>query len=257
MRSNPCCFLLVGCFQNQVSLKLVEAFGYTLGGYYLAHYDDSPAGAFDELVVMAGLVWDPPASCAWARRVLVNSTDAARHGIETCGLPSARAHFEPRGATTKAWWDADTPGVLRVTSRDGPDRGKTTELPVPALKRKAGKPAPEIALNMPSFSGNTRACPDLLKYALELKARVHVFGGAGGLDAVRGDLHPAFLNGKPLVTMLFDRLDMRVEAPQVVKQRRGGGREDEEQALPAGVPAPFARVARHGRPRTEVNDRAQ
>jgi hypothetical protein len=32
-------------------LKLVQAFGYTLGGLYLAHYDSSPAGIFDE-------VWD-------------------------------------------------------------------------------------------------------------------------------------------------------------------------------------------------------
>ncbi|KAF6169621.1 hypothetical protein GIB67_004013 [Kingdonia uniflora] len=44
--------------------KLVEAFGYTLGGFFLAHYDDSPAGMFDELVVIAGIVWNPPTSCA-------------------------------------------------------------------------------------------------------------------------------------------------------------------------------------------------
>ena len=28
-------------------LKLVELFGWTLGGVYLARYDDSPAGTFD------------------------------------------------------------------------------------------------------------------------------------------------------------------------------------------------------------------
>ncbi|CAK7336065.1 unnamed protein product [Dovyalis caffra] len=37
-------------------LKLVEAFGYTLGGFFLASYEDSPDGAFDELVVIAGHV---------------------------------------------------------------------------------------------------------------------------------------------------------------------------------------------------------
>jgi hypothetical protein len=41
-------------------LRLVEAFGYTLGGMFLARYHDSPAGEFDELVVIAG----PPTSCA-------------------------------------------------------------------------------------------------------------------------------------------------------------------------------------------------
>ncbi|KAG5526803.1 hypothetical protein RHGRI_032915 [Rhododendron griersonianum] len=50
--------------------KLVEAFG----------YDDSPAGIFDELVVIAGIVWNPPTSCAWAARVLVNSDEACVHG---------------------------------------------------------------------------------------------------------------------------------------------------------------------------------
>lgn len=30
-------------------LRLVEAFGYTLGGMFLARYHDSPAGEFDEV----------------------------------------------------------------------------------------------------------------------------------------------------------------------------------------------------------------
>jgi hypothetical protein len=63
-------------------LKLVQAFGYTLGGLYLAHYDSSPAGIFDEMVVLAGIVWNPPTSCAWASRVLVNSKEARDHGIK-------------------------------------------------------------------------------------------------------------------------------------------------------------------------------
>jgi hypothetical protein len=31
-------------------LRLVEAFGYTLGGMFLARYHDSPAGQFDEVI---------------------------------------------------------------------------------------------------------------------------------------------------------------------------------------------------------------
>ncbi|EYU28457.1 hypothetical protein MIMGU_mgv11b014559mg [Erythranthe guttata] len=31
--------------------KLVEAFGYTLGGFFLANYEDRPAGKFDEVVI--------------------------------------------------------------------------------------------------------------------------------------------------------------------------------------------------------------
>lgn len=73
---------------------------YTLGGLYLARYDDSPAGAFDEvrkplhlslclltraslqLVALAGLVWNPPTSCAWAARVYVNRESARKHGVK-------------------------------------------------------------------------------------------------------------------------------------------------------------------------------
>eukprot|EP01018_Ginkgo_biloba_P005434 Gb_11107 [translate_table: standard] len=77
-------------------LKLVQAFGYTLGGMYLAHYDDSPAGVFDELVVIAGTVWNPPTSCAWAARVLVNSEDARNHGRKEVGLPSHLASFSKK-----------------------------------------------------------------------------------------------------------------------------------------------------------------
>ncbi|KAF3787281.1 hypothetical protein EJ110_NYTH23520 [Nymphaea thermarum] len=74
-------------------LRLVEAFGYTLGGMFLAHYEDSPAGAFDELVTIAGIVWNPPTSCAWASRVLVSSHEACQHGRKDVGLPSHYASF--------------------------------------------------------------------------------------------------------------------------------------------------------------------
>ena len=74
-------------------LKLVELFGYTLGGVYLARYEDSPAGTFDEMVALGGLVWNPPTSCAWAARVFVNDAGARAHGVKTCGLPSALARF--------------------------------------------------------------------------------------------------------------------------------------------------------------------
>ncbi|TVU32152.1 hypothetical protein EJB05_23871, partial [Eragrostis curvula] len=85
-------------------LRLVEAFGYTLGGMFLARYHDSPAGEFDELVVIAGIVWNPPTSCAWAARVLVNSVEACRHGRKEVGLPSHVATFSKTEAdvlTTK------------------------------------------------------------------------------------------------------------------------------------------------------------
>ncbi|KAF8067121.1 NDX1 [Scenedesmus sp. PABB004] len=88
-------------------LKLVEFFGYTLGGVYLARYDGSPAGSFDECVAMAGLVWNPPTSCAWAARVYVSNGEARDHGVRSVGLPSRLAAFEPlrhAASSSKAWW---------------------------------------------------------------------------------------------------------------------------------------------------------
>jgi hypothetical protein len=35
-----------------------------------------------QLVVLAGLVWNPPGSCAWAARVYVSNADAQRHGVK-------------------------------------------------------------------------------------------------------------------------------------------------------------------------------
>ena len=91
-------------------LPLVSCLGWTLGGFYLARYSgahplaasaggvprlqppppaapdhslppapsrpavsaDSPVGAVDECVALAGLAWNFPASAAWAARVYVN-----------------------------------------------------------------------------------------------------------------------------------------------------------------------------------------
>lgn len=91
-------------------LPIVNFFGWTLGGFYLARYSDSPVGAFDELVALAGIIWDPPASCAWAARVYVNNREARNHGLNSVGLPSRLAGFRlvatahpnrPRNARTQ------------------------------------------------------------------------------------------------------------------------------------------------------------
>lgn len=78
-------------------LRLVEVAGWTLGAAYLARYTESPAGAFDELVVLCGLLWNPPGSAMWASRVAVSSDAARRHGVHTFGLPSVSADFVEAG----------------------------------------------------------------------------------------------------------------------------------------------------------------
>lgn len=49
---------------------------------------DSPVGAFDECVALAGLAWNFPTSCAWAARVYVNDRwGAAGGGTHNCRGP--------------------------------------------------------------------------------------------------------------------------------------------------------------------------
>lgn len=185
-------------------LKLVELFGYTLGGVYLARYEDSPAGTFDEMVALGGLVWNPPTSCAWAARVFVNDAGARAHGVKTCGLPSALARFDDdddaRNAETHGWWKNIKPPSLfakarafakgervvrfeekrrasrseTVRLRDGDTGAEVCSLALPGAG--SGPLGPRINVKLPSFSGRTEACPDLLKYSLDLRANVRLSG---------------------------------------------------------------------------------
>ncbi|KAG8043053.1 hypothetical protein GUJ93_ZPchr0303g11319 [Zizania palustris] len=58
-----CCHLQSARMCSQplmLLLRLVEAFGYTLGGMFLARYNDGPAGQFDEVVPAFLFSGDPP-----------------------------------------------------------------------------------------------------------------------------------------------------------------------------------------------------
>mmetsp|Transcript_20742 Transcript_20742/g.39442 ORF Transcript_20742/g.39442 Transcript_20742/m.39442 type:complete len:305 (+) Transcript_20742:198-1112(+) len=253
-------------------LKMVECFGYTLGGLYLARYDDSPAGEFDEMVVLAGLVWNPPTSCAWANRVLVSSPLARSHGRQECGLPSHCVQFQQQSTQASpppnpkkfgavagsahhanvcksssrpklCWWAesgsraANTPGGLVRISNDY----TTVELGVPEVPPPGQWRGPSIRMSLPSFSGLTSWQPALLKYSLDMRARVRpsppVVVLPSGNDASQKRLGDAIgrsrnadsepysnrdlfqlFAGKPLLTIAFDDLNMLVGAPQVVQK---------------------------------------
>eukprot|EP00873_Tetraselmis_striata_P014093 jgi/Tetstr1/434357/TSEL_023461.t1 len=186
-------------------LKLVQAFGYTLGGFYLARYKDSPVGSFDELVAMGGLVWNPPTSCAWAARVYVSNKQARNHGIASVGLPSRFASFNETppaeaGGRTRGlgWWrQPEQAGVLRggatpsqepanhpveLRNREsslGRRFGKRNGMaePVCSLQLPDAIPAgrwmgPRISVALPSFSGKTESHPGMLRYACQLATNV-------------------------------------------------------------------------------------
>ncbi|GLJ40263.1 hypothetical protein SUGI_0827130 [Cryptomeria japonica] len=168
-------------------LKLVQAFGYTLGGIYLAQYDDSPAGKFDELVVIAGTVWNWPTSCAWAARVLVNNKEARDHGRKEIGLPSHFASFLKANIADKQQQEQQLfPEQWSRQKSQSEKRNKykgRLEITVSesnGLKIKTSMESnrddrwmrPIMRFPLPSFSGCTKFQPDLLKYSCTIDCRV-------------------------------------------------------------------------------------
>ncbi len=191
-------------------LPLVNFFGYTLGGFYLARYTDSPVGSFEELVALAGLVWDFPTSCAWAARVYVNNKEARDHGISSVGLPSRLAGFKAiklpqlsRGGGNdndgnifksgkppkRSWWDVAAPGrkendenmsdvstvameLSNLEPRGRGHRGLHTAVCELDMPHVPTTWAPRIQMFLPSFSGATPEYPGLLKYSLKLMTHV-------------------------------------------------------------------------------------
>lgn len=190
-------------------LPLVNFFGWTLGGFYLARYTHSPVGAFDELVALAGLAWNFPTSCAWAARVYVNNKEARDHGISSVGLPSRLASFKAvplpslkarksTKSSSTSWWDvrrttkhpsSSTDSFIeaielhniessskQLVLNNGSSRKVTRGLRSPVctieLPPCSHSWAPQIQMALPSFSGGTPDHPGLLKYSLELFSKV-------------------------------------------------------------------------------------
>jgi hypothetical protein len=225
-------------------LRLVQLNGWTLGGVYLARYTSSPAGQFDEMVVLAGLVWNGLTSCAWAQRVYVNSREARDHGVAHVGLPSRLATFKPcrearcsgADASSPSWWNAGvhTHGGARSQLASGQplvvsnmERGKKgIATPVAQLllpEEREQQSGPRLSLQLPNYSGGTAACPQLLKYTCQLKTRVRLLhttqrlkpvgaGDVGHMEDVSSVLH-----SQPLLTLAFDDMHMSVEQPQIVR----------------------------------------
>lgn len=232
--------------------RLVEAFGYTLGGFFLANYNESPFGTFDELVVIAGIVWNPPTSHAWAARVYVNSDEACRHGKKEFGLPSQVATFTKSIKTISKKPKRKGSGFLttndvatyinmdtHVTEIDGPLTTSLYDIRLasPALKTNPLQwmsMGPTIHMSLPSFSGHTEHIPHLLKYSCQIECRVKPTSSARILglsdqkqisesqntelkeSSEKREMCMAVMLSKPILALEFNCLKMEVEPPVVV-----------------------------------------
>ena len=121
-----------------------------------------------QLVALAGLVWNAPASCAWAARVYVNNKEARDHGLKSVGLPSRLARFTEQAGpndtktTGQSWWakskggeSSGGGGSLCITNVDN-NPGRSMRLPVCTLMLPSAHPVgawegPRINLALPSF----------------------------------------------------------------------------------------------------------
>ncbi|KNA23743.1 hypothetical protein SOVF_021660 isoform C [Spinacia oleracea] len=225
---------------------LVEAFGYTLGGFFLANYDHTPAGVFDELVVIAGIVWNPPTSCAWASKVLVNSNEACIHGRREVGLPSDVARFTKsrdsqqmqghRKAEPSSRFHLDT----QVTQITSPVNFSINLLSSVPEKNSKGWLGPVINMSLPSFSGRTEYNPNLLKYSCQIECRVRVVqpleisrlsptdAEDQSSDSTQQDMEDttekrrrlslSVMLSKPILALEFNCLNMNVEHPLIISQ---------------------------------------
>ncbi|KAK3018173.1 hypothetical protein RJ639_003843 [Escallonia herrerae] len=216
--------------------RLVEAFGYTLGGFFLASYDDSPAGTFDEvLVLIAGTVWNPPTSCAWAARVLVSSEEACIHGRKVdVGLPSQVASFskdkwflfKQRITPTRRPQKGKIDGFLSMMGVDTASHRPKNGMDIQVCEvngsaaadicninlAAAGKRVPEqnsnqgmgpiIKMSLPNFSGRTEYNQHLLKYSCQITCRVRpvspakVFGPSAPVEDSEQSCESRSLNSK-------------------------------------------------------------
>lgn len=180
----------------------------------------------NEMVALAGLVWDPPVSCACASHVYVDRAPVRHHGLSCCGLPFKLATFRERHDTGRRlkkkevpWWihgnrlDPNTQVLdvgVDVHATDG-ERGHVCSITLPSIATMKTLAAPlQMALSI--FSGRVLHVPQLLKYALELKAKVRFVKPARIDPGEMQETEPSqrtlalhgILSGRPLLAMSFE-----------------------------------------------------
>ena len=225
------------------SLVRLSLFGWTLGGIFVAAWDDSPLGPYKECALMAGLALAPRSLTlgAWPRPLLVTSAGAVVAGRDVFGhadtvladIDLARDGDDDIVFTLEgeARPSVRVPEVLlpseATASDDVPDASaaSTLSLPLPSLSGSAGNLC-VYDLLVPLVSGVARLAPT---------ARVRVEGAAAeGSDAA------ALLDGPALLAVSLGPCVVVASEPRPAqaRARTSGGH-----SRRAAVLAPLASLA--------------
>jgi acetoacetate decarboxylase len=128
-------------------LQIVQVFpGKTLGGIYLVYYSTSPVEAYNELIVVSGIVTHAGKVGAWISHIYVDNSNSVEGGRNIWGLPKELAQFH---------WELEGLPQVHVSQNDralctlactGRSPSLTLPLMAPVLSQRDS--------NLLSFSGH-------------------------------------------------------------------------------------------------------
>jgi len=160
-------------------LNVISLFGWTLGGVFVASWDESPLGPYREVVVLPALVWgwSPgkvlPAAGAWPGPLFVSKAAAVEAGAEVFGIGASLAKIVFCGEDDEGCEDSSSRGVTFHSDSSGKVAavnvaGGLLPAPVPVGEPL---PPPGLTLGLASLTGlaqlRGRQWP-LAQYSLEI-----------------------------------------------------------------------------------------
>ncbi|XP_051122088.1 protein NEOXANTHIN-DEFICIENT 1-like isoform X2 [Andrographis paniculata] len=161
--------------------KIVETLGYTMGGFMLTTYEDSPFGPFDELVMLAGIVSHSGSSLAWTGKALVSTPEVCNSSRKEFGIVTEVASFSKIERKTGGLLNMNGIGSrsykdIHITETNGSSNTITIQTPEAPHLSCLSKfiITPPISLSLTSLSGLTEYCPRLLQYTCDFQTRVSV-----------------------------------------------------------------------------------
>jgi len=172
--------------------KVVSIFpGKTIGGLYVASYNASSSLIYNELIVVAGLVFHSNKIGAWISHIYVDNPNSVAGGREIWGLPKELAQFQ---------WSLSGEPRVQVTQGDRLLCNLACEWQLPAM------PLPSLVAPVMS---TLDAIPVLFQASSLLKLRLIKATLETSPDSPFADLNL----GQGWLSFYSDRLSVVVNAP--------------------------------------------